>query len=137
MNTDKISYLLRKAGFRATPQRIAIAKSLLTEARHCTPQALYDELRNSLPTLSANTIYTTLIQFEEQGLVKRFHIDNQTVFDSNTTDHDHAYCVDCGKIQDVKKLTTTAIPPSLSNWQIRSECNIWYGLCEQCGKKNK
>lgn len=137
MNTNKISYLLREVGFRATPQRIAIAKSLLTETRHCTPQALYDELKISLPTLSANTIYTTLIQFEEQGLVKRFHIDNQTVFDSNTTDHDHAFCVDCGKIQDVKKFTTTAIPSSLSNWKIRSGCSIWRGSCEQCSKKSK
>jgi Fur family peroxide stress response transcriptional regulator len=130
--TQEPAGLLRSHGLRATPQRIAVAELLLEKPVHVTPNELYASLKDRLPSISPNTIYLTLAHFEEAGLVRRFHIDGQAVFDSNTTMHDHAFCCACGAVVDVAGAPEDERPAQLAAWNIRNENRVWIGLCPDC-----
>ena len=51
------------------------------------------------------SIYRTLKEFEDSGIVIRHQFDSiGTVYESNTgADHDHTVCVVCGKIREFYK----------------------------------
>ena len=135
MNVNEIRSLLNQRGLRATPQKMAIAKRLLSDDCHCTPQELFEALQTSFPSISANTVYLTLGQFEELGMLERIHVGGMTVYDSNTSDHDHAFCTQCGLIMDIKPPKSMESPVVLSNWSIQGERSVWYGMCDNCSKE--
>jgi len=129
-----IPSLLRGHGLRLTPQRLTVAELVLSKPIHITARKVYQTLKVAHPSLSLNTVYLTLGQFEKSGLLKRFEINGNAVFDSNTTPHHHACCSCCGAIMDLPvHLPEQQQAPSLLNqWQIQDEHRIWVGLCPQC-----
>ena len=123
---------LRRFGLRATPQRVAIAELLFAGNMHITAQELHAKLKGRFPSLSPNTVYLTLAQFEERGLLRRLHVQGTAVFDSNTSAHDHAYCRRCGRLADLPLLAQEVPPARLAGWRVEGENRIWYGLCPDC-----
>lgn len=136
-NKAHIAGLLRGHGLRATPQRAAICACLLMRYRHCTPQSVYDELRLTYPTLSLNTVYTTLAQMASIGLIRSLHIDGRTVYDSNTDPHDHAHCRRCGILVDMPVLSADHVPQELNRWSVDGVTRLWSGLCPACSPDNR
>jgi Fur family peroxide stress response transcriptional regulator len=130
--------LLHDHGLRVTPQRLAIAEQLLAEARHVVPQEVYEGLKARFPSMSLNTVYMTLSQFEESGLLQRIYVDGRAVFDSNTMPHDHAFCRNCGALADLPQLDETEVPAGVpSGWKVEGYSRLWSGLCPACCKQNK
>jgi len=124
--------ILRAHGMRITPQRMAVAQLLLAEPVHMAPQKVYEVLRQGMPSLSPNTIYLTLEQFEQAGLLKRIFIDGKSVYDSKTDRHDHACCRSCGDIRNLPASSVESTPLTLKRWQIESESRVWSGVCPAC-----
>ena len=95
--------LLRDAGLRPTRQRIVIAKILFDgRNRHVTAENLSDEIIKSGHRVAAATIYNTLNQFTDVGLLRRVMIHNEhSVFDTNTDHHHHFFDVDTKKLIDI------------------------------------
>ncbi len=128
-----ISKLLNENNLRATPQRMAICRQILLEKCHKTPQELHEELCQSFPTISQNTIYLTLSQLESSGLIRRFYVDGQTVYDSNTTMHDHIYCRICKLLLDVDGNDSDHHKPATTEkWTIEWGTRVWSGICPEC-----
>lgn len=95
--------LLKDAGLRLTRQRLALGR-LLFEAgdRHVTAEMFYDEARRAGIEVSLATIYNTLHQFHEAGLIKQVIVDGaKTYFDTNTSDHYHFYHENTGELVDI------------------------------------
>ncbi len=132
-----VTAMLRERGLRVTPQRLAICGRLLSENRHVTPQQLHDELIEAFPSLSPNTVYLTLSQLEEAGLVRRLNLGTQVVFDSNTAPHDHLSCDHCGALTDLDTLSPPAPPEELTGWLISRESRTFHGTCPRCRKQGK
>lgn len=130
--TRELQALLRSHGLRVTPQRLAIAGVLFAGSMHITAQALYSKLKGRFPSLSANTVYLTLSQFEEKGLLRRLYVDGNTIFDSNTQMHDHACCSHCGKIVDVPSTGRSDAPGELDGWRVVGQSRLWTGRCPDC-----
>ncbi len=124
--------LLRNRGLRATPQRLAVAELLFEKPTHETPQTIHETLKGRFPSISPNTIYLTLAHFEKSGLVTRLDVNGRTVFDSNTTHHDHAFCQKCKKLIDISTSSGCKLPPSLADWDLKHENRIYSGLCPAC-----
>ncbi len=131
-NDTKISTLLNDNEMRATPQRIAICKKLLMEKCHRTPNELHEELCQNFPTISPNTVYLTLSQLESAGLIRRFYVDGQAVYDSNTEKHDHIFCRVCKLLLDVDTEKNAPIPKTTEKWSIEWGTRVWSGVCPQC-----
>ncbi len=52
--------LLRAHGLRVTPQRLAVAEMVFSEPIHITARTVYEQLRQTHPAISMNTIYLAL-----------------------------------------------------------------------------
>lgn len=97
---------LKAAGLRPTRQRLALAK-LLFEApdghdRHITAEQLHAEAVADSVRVSLATIYNSLHQFTEAGLLREVVVESgRSYFDTNVTDHHHFYFEDSGRLQDI------------------------------------
>jgi len=135
MSTEEnIPAMLRSHGFRVTPQRQAVAEMVLNQPIHVTARMVHEKLRETHPAISMNTIYLTLGQFESSGLLQRFEVNGNTIFDSNTAPHDHACCNRCKAIVDLAH-QECELPRALEHWSISNEQRIWNGLCPDCASR--
>ena len=84
---------LRLAGLRPTRQRVAIARLLLDgRHRHVSAESLSAEIRESDTQMAEGTVYNTLNQFTEAGLLRRVTVHNEySLFDTNVEHHHHFY----------------------------------------------
>jgi Fur family iron response transcriptional regulator len=82
---------LRAAGLRPTRQRIALGWLLFARGdRHLSAEMLYEEAQASRVPISLATIYNSLHQFTEAGLLREIAIDGaRTYFDTNISHHHH------------------------------------------------
>ena len=91
--------LLRGAGLRVTPQRLAIAQAVLCQ-HHPSVAEVYETVRRRFPTIGLATVYATLHGMAEHGLVRPLPFENVTRYDANTTPHANLICTACGQIAD-------------------------------------
>jgi Fur family transcriptional regulator, iron response regulator len=99
-----IAERLRGAGLRPTRQRVALAR-LLFEAgdRHVTAELLHEEAQGRKVPVSLATVYNTLHQFTEVGLLREVAVEGaKTYFDTNTSNHYHFFCEHSGKLLDIE-----------------------------------
>lgn len=113
--TLELGSRLRDAGLRPTRQRLELAKLLFADGdRHFTADMLHDDaVRRSIP-VSLATVYNTLQQFTQSGLVRRLAMDGQkTWFDTNVSHHHHLFNEDENEIVDVPDgyLAISELPP--------------------------
>lgn len=95
---------LKHAGLRPTKQRVALGALLFAAGdRHVTAEMLHDEaVRDAIP-VSLATVYNTLHQFTEAGLLREVAVEGaKTYFDTNTSDHYHFYFEHNGALMDVQ-----------------------------------
>jgi Fur family iron response transcriptional regulator len=94
---------LRKAGLRPTRQRVALATLLFGEGhRHVTAEELHAEAHGSRLPVSLATVYNTLNQFTEAGLLREVAIEgHRSYFDTNTSNHFHFYLEDERMLFDI------------------------------------
>ena len=94
---------IRSAGLCPTQQRIALAKLLFQgENRHVTAEMLFKEAMSEKMTVSLATVYNTLHQFTEAGMLREITVDaNRSYFDTNTKSHHHFYFEKDGKLGDI------------------------------------
>ena len=94
---------LRSVGLRPTRQRLALARLLLENGdRHITAEQLHGEAVGADIQASLATVYNTLHQFTEAGLLREVVVEpGRSYFDTNTTDHHHFFCDADGRLQDI------------------------------------
>ncbi|MBI4724027.1 MAG: transcriptional repressor [Rhodomicrobium sp.] len=94
---------LRMTGLRPTRQRVALAELLFGRGdRHFTAEVLHAEaLQNGIP-VSLATVYNTLHQFVEAGLLREVAIESsKTYFDTKTSNHFHFFFEKDGVLVDI------------------------------------
>jgi Fur family iron response transcriptional regulator len=91
------------AGLRPTRQRVALAEILFGGAhRHVSAEELHAEANASRVHVSLATIYNTLHQFQQAGLLREVAIDaSRSYFDTDTSDHHHFYLEDEQRVVDI------------------------------------
>ena len=94
---------LKEAGLRLTKQRIALGRLLFDgEDRHVTAESFHAEALREGVSVSLATIYNTLHQLTEAGLLRQVIVDGgKTYFDTNTSDHHHFYLECDGDLRDI------------------------------------
>jgi Fur family peroxide stress response transcriptional regulator len=91
--------LLREAGLRVTPQRLAIARAVLRR-EHPTAAEVFEGVRKQFPTMGLATVYATLNTMTRCGLLRPMAFADAVRFDTNVTPHANLICVNCGSITD-------------------------------------
>ena len=100
---SEIETRLRGANLRPTRQRLALAELLFSKGdRHVSAEVLFDEAREAGVAVSLATIYNTLHQFTECGLLRAISIESsKTYFDTNTGHHHHFYIEESEEVVDM------------------------------------
>ena len=95
---------LRAAGLRPTRQRLALARLLLENGeRHITAEQLHAEAARAAIQVSLATVYNTLHQFTDAGLLREVVVEpGRSYFDTNVSDHHHFFFEDTGILQDIQ-----------------------------------
>jgi Fur family iron response transcriptional regulator len=94
---------LRKAKLRPTRQRLDLARLLFAGGdRHVTAEGLHEEAVKAGVPVSLATVYNTMHQFTQSGLLREVTVDGSRIyFDTNTGNHHHFYCEDDGSLMDI------------------------------------
>jgi len=132
---------LRKKGYKATSQRIAICRLVLSSHEHPTAQTVYREMKKLHPTVSVATVYKTLRILKELRLVQELPLSQgETRFDSNVSPHLNVLCLQCGTVSDVNDQTIRNVvgrAASRIKFTVTAQRFDVYGLCEKCARKNR
>jgi Fur family transcriptional regulator, iron response regulator len=84
---------LRCVSLRPTRQRVSLGWLLFGKGdRHVTAESLYEEAVAARVPVSLATVYNTLHQFTEAGLLRQLAADgSKAYFDTNPTQHHHFF----------------------------------------------
>jgi methylated-DNA-[protein]-cysteine S-methyltransferase len=100
--SDQAGELLRARGLRSTPQRRAILGAFHGGAtEHLSADEVYARAAESVPDISRGTVYATLAEFSELGLLSAFGAPEPVRYETNTTRHSHFRCRLCLRIFDL------------------------------------
>ncbi|MBI4956410.1 MAG: transcriptional repressor [Myxococcales bacterium] len=139
--------VLRRAGLKLTPQRLAIVRALSGDDTHPTAQELFERLRRELPGMSFATVYNTLAALAAAGLcsARSFSVGRPgrpgaaargaTRFDPNMQPHDHAVCDACGAVYDVRRAAPGSREPDPTpppGFAVRVVEHVYRGECSAC-----
>ncbi len=117
-----LTAVLRMAGLRPTKQRVALAELLFAGShRHVSAEALHLEAKNEQIGVSLATIYNTLHQFSQAGLVREINVDaTKSYYDTNTSDHHHFYFEEENIVTDipVDSIAITGLPDAPEGMEI-------------------
>ncbi len=126
---------------RMTHQREIILEELRKCGTHPTADELYERVRQNLPRISLATVYRNLEILSEAGLIKKLEISGrQKRFDWDLSDHDHVYCTQCQRVDNVPSLDKPSqlTDPALNKGYRITGCRVeFHGICPSCRKKSK
>lgn len=94
---------LRGVGLRPTRQRMALGWILFAKGdRHVTAEMLYEEANRAKVPVSLATVYNTLNQLTDAGLLRQVSVDGtKTYFDTNVSAHHHFYLENNHELVDI------------------------------------
>jgi Fur family peroxide stress response transcriptional regulator len=127
---------LRKKGYKATPQRIAICKIALNSRAHPSAQQIYAKVKKIHPTVSLSTVYKTLEVLADLELVQEINFPKgQARFDSYMDPHINLICLECGNITDLDDITVKEITKKVAaatKFKPTGQRMDVYGICQKC-----
>ena len=136
--TIEFEQLLRGAGLRVTPPRLAVLGAVY-EHPHADTNVLAGVVRDDLGEVSHQTVYNALGALTDAGLVRHIQPPGSAArYESRVGDnHHHIVCRSCGAIADVDCAVGEApcLTPSDDHGFAIDEAEVVYrGLCPECAK---
>ena len=132
---DSLCAELKARGRRVTPQRRAIIRVLFNGSAHITAEQVYTQVRNVMPDLSPATVYNTLRELSEMGMLLELDLGlGERRYDIVTTDHAHLVCLECGHIEDVPyDPNALELPPEHTHgFEVVDHRVTFRGYCPNC-----
>jgi Fur family transcriptional regulator, peroxide stress response regulator len=135
---------LRDAGYRITPQRMALIEILCRSEEHPSAGQLHEQLKQRFPTTSLATVYKTLNVLKEMGEVLEIGFAGKDArYDGvHPHPHPHLICVQCRRIEDIdvdldrSQILAEEIAER-SGYRVLSHRMDIYGLCPQCQERTE
>ena len=120
-------------------QRESIKSYLMSTKSHPTADMVYQVVRKEYPKVSLGTVYRNLNLLADLGEILKLDCgDGYDRFDGNTQPHYHVLCTSCNKVDDLEMESIHHIN-TIANASypgiILDHRTVFYGLCEECKKK--
>jgi Fe2+ or Zn2+ uptake regulation protein len=135
-NTEQTAAALREAGYRVTPQRLVIQRTLAELGRHVSAEELLEAVAERLPNVSLPTVYSALEALGEAGLVRRVAAGRgRALYDARPADHHHLVCRRCGAVDDLEADVSLGRALSLAakhGFAPDGAEVVVHGLCARC-----
>jgi Fe2+ or Zn2+ uptake regulation protein len=134
---NEIKTKLVANGINPSYHRIRIYEYMLKNRVHPSVDRIYSSLVSEIPSLSRTTVYNTLKNFAEKGLVLLLTInENEMRFDGYTHNHAHFLCLNCSEIYDIDMPNADYCAEAVATPHKITETQVYFrGICETCQKK--
>ena len=136
---NKLAEKFRAAGFKMTPQRIAVFEFLEGNTSHPSAHEVFKTIKRRFPSTSFATIYNTLNAVQEIGIIQQLSLDpGKRHYDPDTSPHHHIRCLECQRIDDVglEKLGGFNVDSfELNDYQLTGFSVDFHGVCPRCRAK--
>ena len=121
---------------RMTSQREIILKELQDSRQHLTADELYERVKKFMPRISLATVYRNLETLSEAGIIGKLEISGrQKRFDSDVHPHDHIYCLQCHRVDNIdfdRDLVDPRAVASDKGYRITGYRVEFKGICASC-----
>lgn len=129
---------LRAEGMRLTPQRRAVIEALVDNRTHPLAEEIAEAVCARVPGISLSTVYKTLRELADMGLILRLDLPDAMRFDPDTTHHGHLVCSSCGTVVDVAvpaDVARTLADAAIASGAAPSHVDVvMRGRCAACSK---
>lgn len=134
--TADLQHLLRRHGVQVTAQRLAILRAV-TARPHSTADAIADDVRSSLGSISRQAVYDTLGVLVDKQLIRRIQPAGSAArYEDRVGDnHHHLICRGCGLVFDID--CAVGETPCLTvdddhGFEIDEAEVVYWGRCPDC-----
>jgi Fur family ferric uptake transcriptional regulator len=128
--------VLKRNGFRMTPQRQAIVAEVMRTDGHISATVIAAKVQARMPGVTPSTIYRTLDVLEDVGIISHSHLERGAEYHrAGQEGHVHLTCSSCGAEDDLsleeaatlERLITKhhGFRPDLTHFAIS-------GICKRC-----
>lgn len=121
---------------RMTNQREIILHELHKSKKHLTADELYSRIKKVMPRISLATVYRNLETLSDAGIIAKLEISGrQKRFDYEVTPHDHIYCLQCHRVDNIefdRNLVDHASVTSSKGYRITGYRVEFVGICASC-----
>ena len=129
----------KEQGLAFTFQRQAIFEAVAGSHEHPTPESIFEQVRQRIPSISLGTVYKNIKTFMDSGVLREVTLHHGTLrLESNMAPHHHVVCSSCKAIFDIEetavepvRLPLSGLPAGFAIKQCRVE---FVGLCKACQK---
>ncbi|HXF43595.1 MAG TPA: transcriptional repressor [Pyrinomonadaceae bacterium] len=119
-----------------TRQRRVVLEVIRESKEHLTANEVFAQAKNLLPSISFATVYNSLRYLKDAGLIAEIQFGNgASRFDKMTHRHDHALCLNCGRLVDIEmEVPETLIKSAArrSRFKPQSLEFTLRGICPEC-----
>lgn len=136
---QRFEEFLQSRGMRMTQQRRQLLEHVYSRHEHFDADALIDQLSDLAKTkqISRPTVYRTLNEFVDAGLLRRFQLNGRWVYehDYGYPQHDHFYCTDCQRLFEFQSDALLQLCDEVAkqhHFRVTSHRLIITGVCEKC-----
>ena len=136
----KVAATLRQHGYKLTPQRRAVVRTIVSSQGHLTPTAIYEKVHQEYPDIGLVTIYRTLDMLDKLGLICEVYAVGACrsyLVRRPSEHHHHLICSECGTVVDFTDCDLTELEQRLSQetgFEIKSHLLELLGRCQNCQK---
>lgn len=128
--------LLREAGHKLTPPRLAVLEAIEQGGEHLLAADVLEAARARYPALGRATVYRTLELLTHLGIVRPIFVGEQgPTYIRAAGGHHHLVCSHCGLIVDFDRCVADEMVTDLHarfGFRITSHLLEFYGLCAAC-----
>ena len=132
---------LQSRGLRNTAQRRFLVSQVFEQHQHFDADQLIEQLprKGRANYVSRPTVYRTLKEFVDSGLLRSFELDGRAVYehDYGYPQHDHLYCVQCQRLIEFQSDELLALRNAVAQahrFRVRSHRLTIEGVCEDCSR---
>jgi Fur family ferric uptake transcriptional regulator len=134
-----LEQVVRRAGLKATRGRLAVLQAL-EGAPHADAEAIYQTVRQQIPTTSIQSVHNILGDFTRVGLARRIEpAHSPALYERRVGDnHHHLVCRGCGIVHDVDCVVGAApclTPSDDHGFQLAEAEVTFWGLCPTCSTR--
>ena len=138
---ERFEEYLQSRGMRNTDQRRSLVQHVFSQHDHFDADNLIEQLPKKGETgyVSRPTVYRTLNEFVDAGLLRRFELAGRAVYehDYGYPEHDHLYCTKCQQLIEFHSDELVELRNMVArNHQFRVSGHrlIISGLCRECNQ---
>ena len=101
---DEFRHSCKKQGLAFTFQRQVIYEAVVDSREHPTPERIYEQVRQRIPSISLATIYKNVKTFVDSGVLREVTLHHGSLrLESNMAPHHHLVCSSCKAIFDIEE----------------------------------